>query len=126
VSVVRNDDVAGEEGYEVVCAADEAADVWDTLLNHGNNAAPFGYGTWETLTLEAGTPLFHDELAGRVPNVAGLRNAVDYKKGCFVGQETVARVENVGRASRSTTATRTTRSRRRTRTFGWTATRSAR
>jgi len=100
VSVVRNDDVAGEEGYEVVCAAEDAADVWDTLLNHGNNAAPFGWGTWETLTLEAGTPLFHGELAGRVPNVTGVRNAVDFEKGCFVGQETVARVENVGRPSR--------------------------
>jgi aminomethyltransferase len=29
-----------------------------------------------------------------------VRNGVDYEKGCFVGQETVARVENVGRPSR--------------------------
>jgi aminomethyltransferase len=100
VTVVRNDDVAGEEGYEVVCAAEDARGVWDTLLNHGNNAAPFGYATWETLTLEAGTPLFDSELRDRVPNVTGVRNAVDFEKGCFVGQETVARVENVGRPSR--------------------------
>ncbi|NHN42114.1 aminomethyl transferase family protein [Halorubellus sp. JP-L1] len=100
VTVVRTDDLAGEEGFEVVCGADDADLVWDVLLNHGNNAAPFGYATWETLTLEAGSPLFATELDGRVPNVSGVRNAVDYEKGCFVGQETVARVENVGRPSR--------------------------
>lgn len=100
VTVVRNDGLAGEEGFEVVCTADAAERVWETLLHHGNNATPFGYATWETLTLEAGTPLFQTELDGRVPNVTGVRNAVDYEKGCFVGQETVARVENVGRPSR--------------------------
>jgi aminomethyltransferase len=100
VTVIRNDGLAGEEGFEVVCAATEASDVWETLLHHGNNATPFGYGTWETLTLEAGTPLFETELDGQVPNVSGVRNGVDYEKGCFVGQETVARVENVGQPSR--------------------------
>ncbi|MFC6951894.1 aminomethyltransferase family protein [Halorubellus litoreus] len=100
VTVIRNDGLAGEEGFEVVCTASEAERVWDTLLHHGNNATPFGYAAWETLTLEAGTPLFQTELDGRVPNVTGVRNGVDYEKGCFVGQETVARVENVGRPSR--------------------------
>jgi aminomethyltransferase len=100
VTVVRTDDPVGEEGYQVVCAATDAAEVWDALLHHGNNATPFGYRTWETLTLEAGTPLYDTELAGEIPNVTGVRNALDFDKGCFVGQETVARVENVGRPSR--------------------------
>ncbi|QSG04196.1 CAF17-like 4Fe-4S cluster assembly/insertion protein YgfZ [Natranaeroarchaeum sulfidigenes] len=100
VTVIRTDALAGEDGYEVVCAASEAEHVYDTLLNHGLNAAPFGYDSWETLTLEAGTPLFETELAGTVPNVLGLRNAVDFEKGCFVGQEVVSRVENRGRPSK--------------------------
>jgi len=99
VTVIRGDGLAGEEGYEVVCAADVASDVFDTLENRGVNAAPFGYRTWETLTLEAGTPLFDTELDGRIPNVLGLRNAVDFEKGCFVGQEVVSRVENRGQPS---------------------------
>jgi aminomethyltransferase len=99
-TVVRTDGLTGEEGYEVVCAAADAEDVFDTLLTRGMNATPFGYRTWETLTLEAGTPLFATELRGTVPNVLGLRNAVDYDKGCFVGQEVVSRVENRGRPSR--------------------------
>jgi aminomethyltransferase len=100
VTVVRTDGLPGEEGYTVVCAADTARDVFDSLENRGLNAAPFGYRTWESLTLEAGTPRFETELAGEIPNVLGIRNAVDFEKGCFVGQEVVSRVENRGRPSR--------------------------
>ncbi len=100
VTVFRTDAPMGEEGYEVVCDAADAAEVFDTLLNRGLNAVPFGYGVRNTLTLEAGTPLFETELEGELPNVLGVRNALDFEKGCFVGQEVVARVENRGRPSR--------------------------
>lgn len=96
VTVIATDAPTGEEGYEVVCAADDAHTVFDTLLNHGLNAAPFGHRTWDTLTLEAGTPRFETELEGRIPNVLGVRNALDFEKGCYVGQEVVARIENLG------------------------------
>ncbi len=100
VTVIRTDGLTGEEGYEIVCDASVAPDVFDTLANRGLNAAPFGYQTWNSLTLEAGTPLFDTELHDEVPNNLGLRNAVDFEKGCFVGQEVVSRVENRGRATK--------------------------
>ncbi|MYL68448.1 CAF17-like 4Fe-4S cluster assembly/insertion protein YgfZ [Halorubrum distributum] len=100
VTVIATDAPLGEEGYEIVCAAADAGDVFDTLINRGLNAAPFGYRTWDALATEAGTPLFEYELAGTVPNVLGLRNALDFEKGCYVGQEVVSRVENQGRPSR--------------------------
>jgi aminomethyltransferase len=100
VTVIAADAPTGEEGYEVVCAADDAERVLDALLTIGSNAAPFGYRTWESLTAEAGTPLFETELEGTIPNVLGLRNALDFEKGCYVGQEVVSRVENRGRPSR--------------------------
>jgi len=100
VTVVRTDAPTGEPGYEVVCAADVATDVFDTLENRGLNAAPFGLAAWRSLTLEAGTPLFESELADGVPNNLGLRNAVDFDKGCFVGQEVVSRVENRGQPTK--------------------------
>ncbi|MFB6205524.1 MAG: aminomethyltransferase family protein [Haloglomus sp.] len=99
VTVVRTDGLLGEEGYEVICAADAAGEVFDTLLTRGLNAVPFGYRVYETLALEAGTPLFDTELEGRIPNVAGVRNALDFEKGCYVGQEVVSKVENQGRPS---------------------------
>jgi len=100
VSVIRTDALTGEESYEVICAADDAAAVHDTLLNQGLNAAPFGYRTFESLALEAGSPLFDTELEGTLPNVLGLRTALDFEKGCYVGQEVVSRVENRGQPSR--------------------------
>ncbi len=96
VTVIRTDAPTGEEGYDIISAADDALYVFDTLVNRGLNAAPFGYQTWDSLTLEAGTPLFETELVDEVPNNLGLTNAVDYDKGCFVGQEVVSRVENRG------------------------------
>ncbi|MFB6120993.1 MAG: aminomethyltransferase family protein [Halobacteriaceae archaeon] len=100
VTVIRGDGLAGEEGYEVVCTADAAAEVFDALVTHGLNAVPFGRRSWETLTLEAGTPLFETELDGQLANAAGVRNGLDFEKGCFVGQETVARIENLGNVPR--------------------------
>ncbi len=96
VTVVRTDAPAGETGYEVVCDAGDAPDVLDALWHLGPGTVPFGWTTWETLTLEAGTPLFETELDGQVPNVAGVRNALDFEKGCYVGQEVVSRIENRG------------------------------
>ncbi|RRJ28931.1 CAF17-like 4Fe-4S cluster assembly/insertion protein YgfZ [Halocatena pleomorpha] len=100
VTVIAGDGLTGEEGYEIICEAADAERAFDTLVNHGLNAAPFGYTTWNTLTLEAGTPLFGTELAGVIPNVAGVHAAIDSEKGCYVGQEVVARVENHGQPSR--------------------------
>jgi len=99
VTVIAGDGLTGEEGYEIVCAAAAAGRVFETLLSFGMNAVPFGYRTWETLTVEAGTPLFDTELRDRLPNVAGARNGLDFAKGCFVGQEVVSKVENRGRPS---------------------------
>jgi aminomethyltransferase len=96
VTVVRTDAPTGETGYEVICANEDDADVFDTLINHGLNAVPFGTETWDALTLEAGTPLFGPDLKGRIPNATGVRSALDFEKGCFVGQEVVSRIENRG------------------------------
>jgi len=100
VTVIRTDATAGEEGYEIVVGADGASDVLETLITRGLNAPPFGTRVWEALTLEAGTPLYPHDMAGRVPNVLGLRNALDFQKGCYVGQEIVSKVENRGRPSK--------------------------
>jgi len=107
VTVIATDAPTGEEGYEVVCDAADAPRVFDTLLTRGVNAAPFGYRTWELLTAEAGTPLFGFELEGKIPNVAGVRNALDFEKGCYVGQEVVSKVENRGRPSERLVGLRT-------------------
>lgn len=75
VTVIRDDGLSGEVGYFVVAASDEAEQVFDALINYGLNAAPFGYETWNQLTLEAGTPLFETELADAETGTVGVRAA---------------------------------------------------
>lgn len=99
VTVVRDDGVLGEPGYLVACADDDGVRVLDALVNHGMNAVPFGRRVWAAAALEAGSPLFTSELEGRIPNETGVRVALDFEKGCYPGQEVVARVENRGRPS---------------------------
>ncbi|MFP4591024.1 MAG: glycine cleavage T C-terminal barrel domain-containing protein [Halobacteriales archaeon] len=96
VTALRLDAPAGEPGVAIVARAAAGGEVFDGLVSLGSPAAPFGYDTWIDLTLEAGTPLFETELAGRQATVCGqVGGAVDLEKGCFVGQEAVARVTNL-------------------------------
>jgi folate-binding protein YgfZ len=57
----------------------------------------------ETLRIEAGVPRWGAELdENTLPNEAGLdRDAIDYHKGCYVGQEVISRIKSVGHVNRS-------------------------
>lgn len=96
VFVAAGDAPAGEVGYELLVEQDEAATVLSELTTGGVPAIPFGTRTWEQLTLEAGTPLLDPDFRDDLPNNAGLRAAIDFEKGCFVGQEVVSRIEHRG------------------------------
>ncbi|HJX51847.1 MAG TPA: hypothetical protein VJ801_03685, partial [Polyangia bacterium] len=51
----------------------------------------------ETLRIEAGEPRFGAELAGdTLPMELGLSSALDHKKGCYLGQETIVRARDRG------------------------------
>jgi len=56
----------------------------------------------ELLRIERGIPRWGNELSeDTLPQEAGLdRIAVDFKKGCYVGQEVVSRIHSVGRVNR--------------------------
>ena len=56
----------------------------------------------ELLRIERGIPRWGNELSEEtLPQEAGLdRIAVDFKKGCYVGQEVVSRIHSVGRVNR--------------------------
>lgn len=95
VTVIRTEALAGEVGYEVVCRATDADRVFDALLNHGLNAAPFGLRTWETLTLEAGTPLFESELMGQRPGALGLSHLAGPREARHSGSLVGLRPEEV-------------------------------
>lgn len=109
VTVVKTDAPAGEEGFEVVCAAEGGHGAYDVLLNQGLNAAPFGYRAWETLTLEAGTPLFDPDLRGLSPAAVGFEGGAPDRRlvglaldgSVPAGSEVVVDGDPVGRITRA-------------------------
>jgi len=64
--------------------------------------APVGLWAWEALRIEAGLPRVGLDTDDKtIPNEAGLLGvAVHLDKGCYRGQETVARVHTLGRPPR--------------------------
>jgi aminomethyltransferase len=84
----------GEDGFEVFCRPEDAVPVWDLLAAAGGPAGlvPAGLAARDTLRLEAGMPLYGNELGPDVtPFEAGLGRVVKFDKpGEFVGREALA------------------------------------
>ena len=84
----------GEDGFELIVAADAAARVWEALMESGraHGIRPCGLGARDTLRFEAGMPLYGHELSEVVnPYAAGLGWAVKLDKGDFVGRDALER-----------------------------------
>ncbi len=93
----------GEDGFEVFVDVDRAGELWDAMFTAGrpHGLVPVGLGARDTLRLEAGMPLYGNELDQTTnPFEAGLGRVVKLAKtGDFVGRaalEVVAR-DGVGR-----------------------------
>jgi aminomethyltransferase len=84
----------GEDGFEVFCRPEDAVPIWDLLAAAGGPAGlvPAGLAARDTLRLEAGMPLYGNELGPDVtPFEAGLGRVVKFDKpGEFVGREALA------------------------------------
>lgn len=98
--VLQRVPTSGGPGYEIACASEEVADVWDLLMDAGE-LTPVGFETLETLRIEAGVPRFGVELTDkRIPLEAGLEHAISFTKGCYLGQEIIARLDTRGTPAR--------------------------
>ncbi len=80
------------EGFTLITAADSAASVWSVLVEAG--AVPLGDLAWEQLRIEQGRPSPDQELTEDYnPLEAGLWQTISFNKGCYIGQETIARLD---------------------------------
>jgi aminomethyltransferase len=89
----------GEDGFELFCAAPRATRLWDALISTGVDLGlqPCGLGSRDTLRLEAGMPLYGNELDRSVnPYEANLGRVVKMEKGEFVGRSALAAVQQTG------------------------------
>jgi tRNA-modifying protein YgfZ len=89
--------VATDVGVDVICASADAEAVRDALGVESVDAA-----TAECLRVESGRPRLGIDMDGdTIPQEAGINErAVSFTKGCYVGQETVARLHYRGKPNR--------------------------
>ena len=85
--------------YDLVLPVDAAAEAWAAAVNAG--AVPVGHHALEHARIEAGVPAPGAELNDRVnPLEAGLAEFVSFTKGCYVGQEVIARLDTYDKVQR--------------------------
>jgi folate-binding protein YgfZ len=103
VRLIRTD-----TGIDVLCDSDAVDAVRSALLDAG--AAELGEPAAECVRIEHGRPRYGIDLDDSViPQEAGLNErAVSFTKGCYVGQETVARLFYKGKPNRQLRGLRST------------------
>ena len=78
-------------GYNFIVATENAGVVWQKLTSL--NPVLIGEKGWETLRIAEGRPKPPTELTTDYnPLEAGLWRAISFDKGCYIGQETIARL----------------------------------
>ncbi|MGD2073859.1 MAG: folate-binding protein YgfZ [Gammaproteobacteria bacterium] len=86
--------------FEIFTDPDRAMELW-TRLNV--RSAAIGSEAWRLLDIEAGIPMMYPETREAfVPQMVNLQlvDGVSFKKGCYPGQEIVARMQYLGKLKR--------------------------
>jgi len=86
--------------YEILTRPEHASDIWLALLKH---CEPVGSNGWEWHEIQAGIPdVTPATLEAFVPQMLNLDilGGINFKKGCYTGQEIVARTHYLGKVKR--------------------------
>ncbi|HEY2893384.1 MAG TPA: glycine cleavage T C-terminal barrel domain-containing protein, partial [Pirellulales bacterium] len=102
----RRADLAGPQGILLSAAVEDIESVRATIEAAG--ALPCGVAAFEAARVEWGFPLFGQDITeSNLPQeVARDPQAVSYVKGCYLGQETVARIDALGHVNQTLVALR--------------------
>lgn len=87
----------GQDRFLLVGPYDDMARLWDQL---SVDSTAVGAPVWRWLDIQAGLPnVFSQTVEAFVPQMANLEilNGVNFKKGCYPGQEIVARMQYLGK-----------------------------
>ncbi len=97
-TLVRNDDPQ-IAGYELWMASEKVRELWDALTAAG--AAPVGSEALELHRIATGVPLYGVDIRERdLPQETEQARALNFNKGCYVGQEIVERIRSRGAVHR--------------------------
>lgn len=100
VSAIRVPTLAGRQRYEIYGGLEAMQRLWERL---DVQAAPAGKGVWELCETLSGVPAIYPQTAEAfVPQMVnlGLVGGISFDKGCYTGQEVVARMQYRGELKR--------------------------
>jgi folate-binding protein YgfZ len=81
----------GESGFDLFMNTDQVEIIWQAICDEG--ATPVGSEALDVLRIEAGIPRYGIDMDDtRVVLETGLDEAVSFTKGCYIGQEIIARI----------------------------------
>jgi aminomethyltransferase len=98
-ALVSRTGYTGEDGFEVYIPADRASELWDSIMQAGEeyNIVPAGLGARDTLRFEAALPLYGHELSADIsPLEAGVDRFVKLDKEDFIGRDALLRQKESG------------------------------
>ena len=92
-----------KHGVDVLVPRGSLEAVWKALVQAGgaHGLKPLGFEALELLRVEAGVPRYGQDLVDTtIPLEANLTHAISYNKGCYIGQEVIARATFRGHMNR--------------------------
>lgn len=97
---IRKVDLAGAESWLMSCPREGLETVWNALQSAG--VRPCGQQAYDAVRIAAGTPVFDADIseANLPQEVNRDARAISFTKGCYIGQETVARIDALGHVNR--------------------------
>jgi len=97
---VRRVDMTGEEGYLLSVPRKNLGAVWARLAKTEITLA--GQTAFEVLRIEAGMPLYGIDISddNLAQEVSRTKQAISFTKGCYLGQEPIARLDALGHVNR--------------------------
>jgi folate-binding protein YgfZ len=110
---IERDDICGEVGISIIVDREQAAGLYEAMLticeqNSELKARPSGWMALNAARIEAGKPMYNlDFGATNLPVESGLIDErVNFTKGCYLGQEVVARMHARGAMPRTVVGVR--------------------
>lgn len=97
------------EGFHFLVKQEDARAMFEALAHEADakGVLPIGQEAWEQLRVEVGIPCYGHEIGPEVnPWEARLADSVSMRKGCYLGQEVIARLANYDKVQRYLTGLR--------------------
>lgn len=100
--LIRQADSGAQQRAQLIVQAEQAEAVWQSLRT---TFTPASTVVWEALEIQAGIPQVYaatkEQFVPQMVNLDAL-NGINFKKGCYTGQEIVARTHYLGKVKRRT------------------------